>query len=203
MKNHEKKIWPYVTGGIPDEKFIRKNVPMTKEEIRIITISKLRIRDDSIIYDIGAGTGALTVEAAIRAGKGKVYAVEKEIERSKLIARNVSKFNLENVKVITGEAPSALKELPPADRIIIGGSGGKLKPILNQIDKKLATDGRIVINAVTLDTLVEIYDLFNKLDYDFDICNIAVTRGKDIAGYKMLKALNPVYIISGEKENKK
>ncbi|MFW6006410.1 MAG: precorrin-6Y C5,15-methyltransferase (decarboxylating) subunit CbiT [Halanaerobiales bacterium] len=201
MKKPDNEIWDYTTGGIPDNKFLRDNVPMTKEEIRIITISKLRIKEDSIIYDIGAGTGSLTVETALRAKTGKVFAVEKEKNRSELIAKNVSKFGLKNVRIITGEAPSALKGLPSVDRVVIGGSGGKLEPILDQVDKKLKVAGRIVINAVTLNTLMETISILDEFNYSCNICQVAVTRTRDVADYKMLKALNPVYIISLQKEN--
>lgn len=192
--------WPYKTPGISDSEFIRGQLPMTKEEIRAVTISKLRLKKDSIIYDIGAGTGSLTVEAARLADYGQVYAIEREIEGINLITSNLQKFGLQNVELVWGEAPKALRELPPADRVIIGGSGGKIKEILTLLDQQLLTPhGRIVINAITLDTLTEVYQLLKEMNYRYEICQLAITKGSKIGKYEMLKAANPVYIISAER----
>lgn len=192
--------WPYEAPGISDSEFIRGQLPMTKEEIRAVTISKLRLKKDSIIYDIGAGTGSITVEAARLADYGQVYAIEREIEGINLITSNLQKFGLQNVELVWGEAPKALRELPPADRVIIGGSGGKIKEILTLLDQQLLTPhGRIVINAITLDTLTEVYQLLKEMNYRYEICQLAITKGSKIGKYEMLKAANPVYIISAER----
>lgn len=191
--------WKYQTPGIPDDKFIRGNIPMTKEEVRAVTISKLRLQEDSIIYDIGAGTGSLTVEAALQARAGQVYAIERANTGVKLINSNLAKFGLDNVEVIAGTAPEAFKDLPPVDRVIIGGSGGRLKEILEAVDHKLAINGRIVINAITLDTLTTARRELARLNYELEICNLAVTRTKEVGEYQMLQGMNPVYIIRGTK----
>jgi cobalt-precorrin-6B (C15)-methyltransferase len=191
--------WNYRTAGIPDSEFIRGEIPMTKEEVRTISLSKLRLKDDSIVYDIGAGTGSLTIESALLASKGRVYAIEREAEGVDLIKSNAAKFQVSNLEVIQGSAPKALLDLPEVDRVFIGGSGGKLEEILDVIDKKLKAKGRIVINAITLNTLNSSIKKLEELAYDFEICNIAVTRTRQVGAYQMLQGLNPVYIISGEK----
>ncbi|GAB6137051.1 precorrin-6Y C5,15-methyltransferase (decarboxylating) subunit CbiT [Halanaerobaculum tunisiense] len=192
--------WSYQTPGIPDAEFIRGQVPMTKEEVRAVTISKLRLKKDSIVYDIGAGTGSLTVEAALQAKNGRVYAIEREVAGVKLIKDNLDKFGLDNIEVIAQEAPEALKDLPAVDRVIIGGSGGQLNKILEVVDHKLASNGRVVINAITLDTLTTARKELERLGYKLEICNLAVTRTKEVGQYQMLQGMNPVYIISGIKE---
>ncbi|MGM0369479.1 MAG: precorrin-6Y C5,15-methyltransferase (decarboxylating) subunit CbiT [Bacillota bacterium] len=191
--------WKYQTPGIPDDKFIRGQIPMTKEEVRAVTIAKLRLNKDSTVYDIGAGTGSLTVEAALQAVTGTVYAIERESEGVDLIQQNIDKFSLDNVEVISGLAPAVLKELPLVERVVIGGSGGQLKEILTVVDNKLSNGGRVVINAITLDTLHLARKELARLDYEIEICNLAVTRTKEVGHYQMLDGLNPIYIICGEK----
>ncbi|MBM7557124.1 precorrin-6Y C5,15-methyltransferase (decarboxylating) subunit CbiT [Halanaerobacter jeridensis] len=191
--------WQYRTPGIPDDKFIRGQIPMTKEEVRAVTIAKLRLNKDSTVYDIGAGTGSVTVETALKAVTGTVYAIERDAEGVDLIQQNIDKFSIDNVEVISGTAPAVLKELPPVERVMIGGSGGQLKEILAVVDKKLAMGGRVVINAITLDTLDLARTELARLDYEVEICNLAVTRTKEVGNYQMLDGLNPIYIICGEK----
>lgn len=193
----------YWVPGIPDHKFVRGEVPMTGEEIRTITISKLNPAVDSIIYDVGAGTGSLTVEAALQAEAGQVLAVEKKPEARQLIEKNIDRFDLDNVEIVSGEAPSALSDLPRPDGVIIGGSGGRLGEILSAVNKKLFPGGRIVINAVTLDTLSEARKVLAKLDYEVSICQLNVSHSKEIAGYQMMKALNPVNVITAKKHHRK
>ncbi|SEM57252.1 cobalt-precorrin 7 C15-methyltransferase [Candidatus Frackibacter sp. WG12] len=191
--------WQFQTPGIPDEIFIRGEVPMTKEEVRAVTMAKLRLKEDSIVYDIGAGTGSLTIEAALLASKGQVWAIERESKGIELIEKNINKFGLDNVGFIAGKAPSALNNLPPVDRVIIGGSGGKLEEILEVVNQKLEPAGRIVINAITLETLSAAKDILLDLNYSLDIVNISVTRTREVGNYHMLQGQNPVYIITGER----
>jgi len=191
--------WQYQTPGIPDDRFIRDEIPMTKEEVRAVTIAKLRLQEDSIICDIGAGTGSLTVESALQANQGRVYAIEREATGVELITKNIAQFDLTNVEVISGSAPAALGELPDIDRVVIGGSGGQLEEILQEVDQKLKSAGRVVINAITLDTLATARAELEKLNYELGICNVAITRIKEVGEYQMLQGMNPVYIIWGEK----
>lgn len=191
--------WQYQTPGIPDDRFIRGDIPMTKEEVRTVTIAKLRLKKDSVVYDIGAGTGSLTVEAALQVSGGKVYAVERKQAGIDLIKDNLANFAVDNVEPICGQAPTVLNDLPPVDRVVIGGSGGQLKEILKVVDNKLTPKGRVVITAITLDTLASAREELARLDYQLQICNVAVTRTKEVGQYQMLKGMNPVYIICGDK----
>ncbi len=191
--------WPYQTPGIPDEKFIRGEVPMTKAELRAVVIAKLCLKKDSLVYDIGAGTGSVTVETALQAVEGQVFAVEKEKAAVDLLKQNLAEFQLANVRLVKGEAPQVLAELPLAERIFIGGSGGRLKDILAVADSKLKLEGRIVLTAITLNTLCTANHVLKELNYQVEICQVAVTKTKDIANVKMFQGNNPVYIISAEK----
>lgn len=194
--------WEANTPGIPDGYFIRDEVPMTKEEVRAVIISKLRLKKDQTVYDIGAGSGSVSIEMALALEKGTVYALERKKKALNLIKRNVKKFKLNNIEVIETEAPVGISDLPEADRVFIGGSGGQLAAILAAVDQKLKGAGRIVLTAVTINTLATAVQEFEKLNYQLDIVNIAVTRTKNISNYQMFRALNPVYIISAVKTAK-
>ena len=139
--------------GLSDEAFIRGKVPMTKQEIRILTLVKAQIGPRDIVYDIGAGTGSLSIEAARLAPEGHVYAVERKEEAIRLIEANGERFGLENLSVIEAEAPAGLENLPLADAVLIGGSGGHLEAILDSAAGKLRRGGRLVLNCITVQTL--------------------------------------------------
>lgn len=182
--------------GIPDSKFIRDKVPMTKEEIRIISLSKLRIRQDSICYDIGAGTGSVSVEMALRASCGKVFAIEKKEKAFELLEKNKKNFAAENLSVIRGTAPEALEELPAPDGVFIGGSSGNMRKILELLLKK-NPGVRIVINCIALETVTETLSCLKELAVtDTEIVQISVSKAKEIGPYHMMMGENPIYIIS-------
>jgi len=191
--------WQYSVPGIPDSHFIRGDVPMTKEEVRSLTISKLRLKEDTKLYDIGAGTGSISIEAALFAGQGWIYAVERSREGRELIKQNADRFQTDNLEIIAGEAPAAIEELPAADRIFIGGSGGRLEEILEVCRFRLKNKGRIVINAVTVETLTAADKKLNQLDFQVEITGIAVTRTRKAGDYRLFDSLNQVYIITGER----
>ncbi|MFW6269184.1 MAG: precorrin-6Y C5,15-methyltransferase (decarboxylating) subunit CbiT [Bacillota bacterium] len=196
------KKWDYKTAGISDDLFIRANVPMSKEEIRAVIISKLRLKNKHIVYDIGAGTGSVSIEIAQQAKEGRVYAIERKKEAIDLIVKNTKEFELENIKIIEGNAPEKLSDLPSPDRVFIGGSDGQLANILKGVDNKIKSDGRIVVTAVTINTLNLAIKTFEKLNYELNISNIAVTRTKKVNDYHMFKALNPIYIISANRNRR-
>lgn len=187
--------WGFRTPGIPDARFVRKNTPMTKEEVRVITLSKARIKEDSIIYDIGAGSGSISVEAGILARNGRVFSIEKNAERARVIKKNAASFCLGNVEIVRGEAPEALENLPAADRIIIGGSGGRLREILQEHGAKLNDDGIIVINAVTRGTLAEAVSVLKDLNFGFSVTQVSICRHNG----KALQVLNPVFVIAAQR----
>ena len=187
--------------GIADEEFIRDKVPMTKEEIRILTMCKAKIRPDNIIWDIGAGTGSLSIEAALLAPQGEVYAIVKKDLAVDLLHQNIAKFKLEDkVKVIATEAPKGLDELPNCDVVFIGGSGKHMFEILDIIDSKLNEGGRIIVNAVTIQTISEITTYMKqKESYTYEAIQVQVNRLRQIGSYDMFNAQNPVYIVTCKK----
>lgn len=188
--------------GIKDSEFIRDKVPMTKEEIRILTLCKAKIRPEDIIWDVGAGTGSLSVEAARLATEGRVYAVEKKELGVEMIRTNGAKFQVaDRMEVIHGEAPEALRALPPCSCALIGGSGRNTGEILDVIRGVLPAGGRIVANAITLQTVSIIAEYFraHKEEFDYEIVQVQVNRVKQIASYDMYEAQNPIFIITAIK----
>jgi cobalt-precorrin-6B (C15)-methyltransferase len=187
--------------GIKDDDFIRGKIPMTKQEIRILTLVKAKIEAESIVLDIGAGTGSLSIEAALLAKSGHVYAVERKHEGIDLICRNAKKFTVENLTAIEGEAPMALNDIPPCDVILIGGSGKHLQEILEVSSSLLKVGGRLILNCITLQTLYEAisYMREHKEKYRYEAVQVQVNRLNPIGAYDMAEALNPIHIISCEK----
>lgn len=187
--------------GIPDAEFLRGKIPMTKEEIRVITLAKANISRDSIIWDVGAGTGSLSIEAALLAPGGHVYAVEREEEGCGLIKSNAQRFGAENITVIQAAAPEGLENLPQPDCILVGGSGGQLNNILNLGFNSLKLGGKVVVNAVTLDTLTNAVKILEDLGLETEVTSISVSRLEKLGNSRLFKALNPVFIITATKED--
>ncbi len=188
--------------GIKDEAFVRGKVPMTKEEIRILTLVKAQIAPDAVVYDIGAGTGSLSIEAARLAPAGHVYAIEKNPEGIGLIAENAKKFSVENITVVEGAAPDALAGLPTLDVALIGGSGRRLADILDIIGERLRPNGRIVANAITIQTVAACLDYFHAHAdlYTYEAIQVQISRLEHVGPYDMAKALNPIYIITAQRK---
>lgn len=184
--------------GIDDEKFYRiKSVPMTKSEIRTVSLSKMHLTEESIVWDIGAGSGSVTVEAALLCRKGKVFAIEMREDAIEVIEENVKRFDVHNVDILQAEAPCCLEEIPTPDCVFIGGSNGKLNEIIEFIYKK-NKHARIVINAVTLETQNEILKLLSLHPEmsDVNLLQMAITRYKEVGNYHMPDVLSPVMIVS-------
>ncbi|MBQ8509479.1 MAG: precorrin-6A reductase [Clostridia bacterium] len=184
--------------GIPDEEFIRGDVPMTKSEVRTISLSKLELSADTVVYDIGAGTGSVSVECALAAYEGQVYAIEKEADAASLIAANKVKFGCENLHIVEGIAPDALANLPAPTHAFIGGSSGNLRDIIAVLLRK-NPNVRIVVNAFTLETQTEAAEcarVFGFVEYETVSVNIA--RSRKVGRYHMMTAQNPVYVITME-----
>lgn len=184
-----------VTVGISDEAFIRGNVPMTKEEIRTLSLSKLGLRSDSVLYDIGAGTGSISVEAALLMSGGFVYAIEKNPEAVKLIAENRKKFTAVNIKIVEGRAPEILAGLPAPTHVFIGGSDGALAEIVRIIRAK-NIHTRFVVNAVTLETVARLSALAEEFpEYaDMELVQVGVSRSRALGSHHLMMAENSVYI---------
>ena len=188
--------------GIPDDSFIRGKIPMTKQEIRILTIAKLCLPEDGVIADIGAGTGSISIEAALQMPKGHVFSIERKQEGIDLIKANSAKFEVNNITVIEAEAPDGMAELPELDAAVIGGSGSKLSPILDLLDRKLKHGARLVLNCVTLQTISQASDWLRKAKekYIYEIIQVQVNRWDQIGPYDMAKALNPIFILTAVKK---
>jgi len=192
--------WNYRTGGIPDEMFIRGQVPMTKSEVRAVTIAKARLRDTDVVWDIGAGTGSISIESALAAVNGRIYAVEKDEEALDLIGSNIGLFGTDNVTVCPGAAPEALTGLPAPDRVFIGGSGGSLGEIINFVNREIPVGGRVVVNAVVLETLTTAVNTLRSLEFeDLDITQVSIPKAAPVGSMHMFKSHNPVFVISAEK----
>ena len=187
-----------VTHGIPDSEFLRDKAPMTKEEIRDISLSKLRLKKDSVVYDVGAGTGSVSVEIAQKAAHGHVYAIEKKAEAVALLYRNKEKFAVDHLEIIEGLAPEACEPLPAPTHAFIGGSSGNLKEIMQQLLTKNPSV-RMVINCITLETVAEALDAVKTLPVtDVDIASVFIGKSKSVGRYHMMMGQNPVYVISCE-----
>ena len=188
--------------GIEDEAFIRGKVPMTKQEIRVLTMVKARISPADVVWDVGAGTGSMSVEAALLATQGHVYAVERNAEGVSLIGKNMEKFGVKNLTVVGGEAPDALKDLPDCDAAIIGGSGSRLPDILDEISARLKPGGRVVMNCITIQTLAAALDYMraHESDFSYEAIQVQINRLQAVGAYDMAKAINPIYIVTGEKK---
>ena len=183
-----------LTQGVPDEEFIRDKVPMTKEEVREVSICKLHLQENAVVYDIGSGTGSIAVEIAGLSDEIQVYAVEQKPEAVSLIRQNKEKFMLENIAVIEAAAPEGLADLPVATHAFVGGSGGRLKEILaalRQINPRM----RVVINAVTLETICEAKEIIAAgKTAGMEMIQLQVSRAEKAGNYHLMRAGNPVWI---------
>ncbi len=186
--------------GLTDDEFIRGRTPMTKEEIRALSIRKLGLTQNAVVYDIGAGTGSVSIEAALLSQDIKIYSIEKNEEAISLLKQNKEKFGISNMEIIKGIAPQALEGLPIPSHVFIGGSGGHIEDIIQIIFEK-NKEARIVINCVTAETFSEVMGYIDSHDeVEPDIIQVGVTRFKKVGKYHMADALNPVYIISLQRE---
>ena len=189
--------------NIEDEKFIRGKVPMTKQEIRILTLAKAKIGEKDFVVDVGAGTGSISIEAAKIAKNGYVFSIEKNPEAVELITQNAEKFLIDNIIIINSEAPDGIKQIPRIDIAIIGGSGGKIVEILNAIDAKLKIGGKIILNFITVQSLAKCLDWLRlHTEYSYDAIQIQINRLENVGGYDMYKSTNPVHIVTAQKFQK-
>ncbi|MCR5388625.1 MAG: precorrin-6A reductase [Lachnospiraceae bacterium] len=186
------------TPGFDDSLFLRAEVPMTKQEIRSVTLSKLNVKRDSICFDIGAGTGSVSLEMAEIAFDGKVYAIEHKKEACDLIEKNKRHLKISNIEVIEADAPDGLSELPDPTHVFIGGSSGRLIEIVKTVLEK-NPDVRIVINAVTAESIAESVNCVNELKLkNIDIVQLSAARGRALGRYHLMTAINPIFIISAD-----
>ena len=187
--------------GLPDEAFLRelggdggKAVPMTKSEVRAVSIAKLRLTRDSVVYDIGAGTGSVSVEAALNCPEGQVYAIECREDAADLIEKNIQRFALRNLTVVRGMAPTALDGLPAPTHAFIGGSGGSMAEIIQAL-LDVNPRVRIVVNAIALESVGELADAATRFGFDdCEIVQLTLARSRRAGRYHLMTGLNPITI---------
>lgn len=195
---------PSFAGGVPayleDEAFLRGKAPMTKSEVRSLSVARLRLTKDAVIYDVGAGTGSVSVEMALRAADGTVYAVERKEEACALIEENKRRFGTPNVRVVHGPAPEALADLPAPTHAFLGGSGGNLREIMECLLAK--NPGiRMVVNTVTLETIGEVMDCLKTLPVrEEEILSVTAAKSRSLGAYHLMTGQNPIYIITCQGE---
>jgi len=182
--------------GIADGEFVRGDVPMTKAEVRAVTMSKLAPRPGDVCWDVGCGTGSVTVELGLAAWKGAVYALDKSEEAVELTEKNCAAFHLGNVSVICGSAPEALAELPAPDTVFVGGSGKNMKAIFDAALGKNPR-ARMAVNAIALESVRAALDAFAAHGLTAEVVQVGVAAAKTVAGLHMMMAQNPIFIISG------
>ncbi len=191
------EVLPRRAPGLPDEAFERGDVPMTKQEVRAAVLAKLAVRPEDILWDVGAGTGSVSVELALAAPRGRVYAVECRPEGCALIKANREKFRTRNLVFVEGLAPAALSDLPAPDAVFIGGSKGSLAAIVDAaLDKN--PDARICVSAIALETLSAAVAALTAKGRTVQVSQIAVSRAKAVGGLHLMMAQNPIYLITGE-----
>ncbi|HZL22594.1 MAG TPA: precorrin-6Y C5,15-methyltransferase (decarboxylating) subunit CbiT [Nitrososphaeraceae archaeon] len=195
-------IWDNKTPGIPDEFFLREEeVPITKEEVRSIVISKLRLKETNSVIDIGCGSGSITVELCLQCQKGKVFGVDLDLQ-----AVNLTKKNLEQFKVYAeikqGDAMDILESLPFVDGIVIGGTTGRTEELIDRSINKLNNGGRLVITTILIETMYKAMKTVNESNFleDIDFTQIIISKGRRTKTGTMLLARNPVLVISATKK---
>jgi len=191
------EVLPRRAPGLPDEAFERGDVPMTKQEVRAAVLAKLAVRPEDILWDVGAGTGSVSVELALAAPRGRVYAVECRPEGCALIKANREKFRTRNLVLVEGLAPAALSDLPAPDAVFIGGSKGSLAAIVDAaLDKN--PDARICVSAIALESLSAAMAALTAKGRTVQVSQIAVSRARAVGRLHLMMAQNPIYLITGE-----
>jgi cobalt-precorrin-6B (C15)-methyltransferase len=192
--------WDYRTPGIPDELFERiEEVPITKEDIRAIVISKLRLKEGHSAIDVGCGSGSITVELCLQT-KGKVYAIDIDQKAIELTKKNLQKFGVEAEEVILGKAQDILPKLLEVDVVIVGGTGGDTKQVIELAVGRLKKGGRIVIDTIVIESLYQALTAVSELELkEIDITQVTISKARKVTTGTMMLARNPVMIISATK----
>ena len=187
--------------GLPDDAFAQKRPfrgLITKSEARAVSLYRLGLRRDSVVWDVGAGSGSVALEAAVIASEGAVYAVERDAECVEMLRHNIAHLGPDNVIVVEGEAPNALDRLPAPDCVFLGGSGGKLADILECAASELRKRGRIVVNLVSFERVGQVQTRLDSLGFEVELTMISASRGRTLPdGTMRLAAENPVFIVMG------
>lgn len=194
-------LWSYVTPGIPDHLFERlPGIPLTKREVRLLLLAHLRLRHNSVLWDIGAGTGTIPVEAGLLCPGGKIVAIERDEEVASLIKANCDRFGVENVEIIEGSAPDCLKDLAEAPDCVCIEGGQPIKPILEAVWQRLQPQGRLVATATNFESLYAISESLSQLQArNIEVVQSAVNRLETRGNHQIFAALDPIFLMSGEK----
>lgn len=194
-------LWTYVTPGIPDDLFERlPGIPMTQREIRLLLISYLRLKANSIVWDIGAGTGTVSVEAGLLCTQGQVFAVERDEDVANLIRRNCDRFSVTNVEIMVGSAPECLTSIQQKPSRVCVGGGRSIKAILKEVWQHLQPQGRIVATATNLESLYQISESFAELQVrNIEVVQSAMNRLEKRGTNQTFAAVDPIFVLSGEK----
>ncbi|MFH7025846.1 MAG: precorrin-6Y C5,15-methyltransferase subunit CbiT [Heteroscytonema crispum UTEX LB 1556] len=195
------QLWPYITPGIPDELFEHlPGIPLSQREIRLLLIAQLRLKPDSVLWDIGAGTGTIPVEVGLLCPKGRIIAVERDEEVANLIRRNCDRFEVNNVEVIEGSAPDCLHDLKETPHRVCIEGGRSIGEIMQAVWRYLPPSGRVVATAANLETLYAISQSFAQLQArNIEVVQSAVNRLEMRGFSQTFAAVDPIFILSGEK----
>ena len=180
---------------LSDEDFERDKTPMTKEEIRVLILHKMKLRPDDVVWDIGAGTGSVSIECARQVPFGQVHAVEKNERALALIRKNKEKFSADNLQIWEGDAALEAEKLPAPDKVFIGGSTGKLSGIMETI-ASFGSPVQVTVSAVTIETIAETSEILGRYDPDYDVIQATVGRGRKIGRYHIVDTNNPVMLFT-------
>jgi cobalt-precorrin-6B (C15)-methyltransferase len=195
------ELWPYATPGIPDELFEHlPGIPLTQREIRLLLISQLRLEPDSVLWDIGAGTGTIPVEVGLLCPKGQIIAVERDEEVANLIKRNCDRFDVKNVEIVEGSAPECLHEIKIMPHRVCIEGGRPIQDILQTVWQYLPSSGRVIATAANLESLYVISQSFSQLQArNVEVVQSAVNRLETRGFSQTFAAVDPIFILSGEK----
>lgn len=195
------QLWPYITPGIPDDLFEHlPGIPLSQREVRLLLIAQLRLTSDSVLWDIGAGTGTIPVEVGLLCPKGQIIAIERDEEVANLIKRNCDRFEVKNVEVIAGSAPECLHDLKVAPHRVCIEGGRPIQEILQAAWHYLPPSGRVVATAANLESLYAISQSFSLLRArNIEVVQSAVNRLETRGFSQTFTAVDPIFILSGEK----
>lgn len=194
-------LWSYATPGIPDDLFEQlPGIPMTKREIRVLLIAQLRLEPTAVLWDIGAGTGTIPVEIGLLCPQGRIIAVERDEEVASLIRRNCDRFTVQNVDVIEGSAPDCLKEIPHLPNCVFIEGGRPIKTVLQAVWQYLQPQGRVVATATNFESLYAISESLAELQArNIEVVQSAVNRLETRGNHQIFAAVDPIFVLSGEK----
>lgn len=188
--------------GMPDDRFRQRegNSLITKQEVRAVSLAQLALNENSVVWDIGAGSGAVSIEASLLAKRGTVFSIEKNPKDIAIVRENIRRFRRYNIKVVKALAPDKLDELPDPTAVFVGGSGGKMKAILDSVCRRLKPGGRIVVNVATLENLHRAIGGLEANGFSAETTLVNIARSQDISDLTRLEPLNPIFIITGRRE---